>query len=73
MRKSAADGDVTLSFTEDFTANVRMGDLLLGRGRMSVTSDHTIGGFLPEPLPIKTNLKMSQMPACEHDGTGGHR
>ncbi len=70
LLQSRTDRGLAVSFTQRLALDMRMWDVVLGRGRVGFESDDLIRSLLIEPIPMQHELKRSQANVFERDRVG---
>ncbi len=75
LLQSRTDRGLAVSFTQRLALDMRMWDVVLGRGRVGFEGDDFIRSLLIEPIPMQHNLKRSQADLfqCDRVGHDGDR
>ena len=61
---------LAVSFTQRLALDMRMWDVVLGRGRVGFEGDDLIRSLLIEPVPMQHDLKRSQADVFQRDWVG---
>lgn len=70
LLQSGADRGLAVSFAQRLALDMRMWDVVLGRGRVRFEGDDLIRSLLIEPVPMQHDLKRSQADVFQRDRVG---
>ena len=70
LLQSRTDRGLAVSFTQRLALDMRMWDVVLGRGRIRFEGDDLIRSLLIEPVPVQHDLKRSQADVFQRDRIG---